>query len=153
MIHFKEIQPSFNLKQDSWVRQLCLSLHLPQAMDTQTAIAAELQLMYRHAGKKKLCFQYIGLSFRDPGCSNQRNRSHFCEFVIRHLAHFFPNRNLLCSICDHWYLFYYFFSVSLAYVLHLCPGFNANIVQLVFHIWKDYLTVSYYFILTESCVF
>ena len=78
-------------------------------MDTETPIA-EFQLMYRHPGKEMF---YIGLLFSDdrqnleppplfyshfplgsdtrgPGCSNQRNRSHFCEFVIRNLAQFSP---------------------------------------------------------------
>lgn len=65
MIHFKEIQPNFNFKQDSWERQLCLSLHLPQAMDTQTAIA-ELQLMYRHAGKKNCVFSTLAFLSGTP---------------------------------------------------------------------------------------
>ena len=101
-------------------------------MDLETPIA-EFQLMYSHPGKEMF---YIGLLFSDnrqkleppplfyshfplgfdtrgppPGCSNQSNRSHFCEFVIRNLAQFSP---VVTSFVRFPTIatFYNFFSVS-----------------------------------------
>ena len=82
----------------------------------------------------KLCGHSI--SFSTPSylhCTPKRSL-HFCLLFVR--------RYLSSKWCQAWKdpkRMKYAYSF-------LCPGLNASIVQLVLHIWQNYLTFSYYFI-------